>query len=186
MSKSEVNGSHHPRPVFHVNFRIHHCTFARYKIAEAEASAGPEVAEQTLQNFERQRSALPRCRYHRPRSWTRAERPRRPSIRLPVVSWQAPERQRSALSCCRYHWPRHWKRAQRPHRPSNLSGCQSCPGKHRSVSAAPRRVAGATGRAARRERPPLSSTRSTLSTISLVPRHLFAATASGHRSILGV
>ena len=78
------------------------------------------------------------------------------------------------------------KRAQRPHRPSNLSGCQSCPGKHRSVSAAPRRVAGATGRAARRERPPLSSTRSTLSTISLVPRHLFAATASGHRSILGV
>ena len=135
---------------------------------------------------ERQRSALPRCRYHRPRSWTRAERPRRPSIRLPVVSWQAPERQRSALSGCRCPWPRHWKRAQRPHRPSNLSGCQSCPGKHRSVSAAPRRVAGATGRAARRERPPLSSTRSTLSTISLVPRHLFAATASGHRSILGV
>eukprot|EP01046_Picozoa_sp_COSAG06_P018000 COSAG06_NODE_1238_length_10133_cov_3382.190452_17_plen_116_part_01 len=29
-----------------------YCTFARRKIAEAEASAGPEVAEQTLQNFE--------------------------------------------------------------------------------------------------------------------------------------
>ena len=29
-----------------------YCTFARHKIAEAKASAGPEVAEQTLQNVE--------------------------------------------------------------------------------------------------------------------------------------
>jgi len=101
---------------------------------------------------ERQRSALPCCRCHWPRRWTRAELPHRPSIRLPVVSWQAPERQRSAPPCCRYHWLCRWTRAERPHRPSNLSGCQSCPGKHRSVSAAPCRVAGTTGRAAGRER----------------------------------
>jgi hypothetical protein len=63
------------------------------------------------------------------------------------VSWQAPERQRSAPPRCRYHWPRHCKRAERPH----LSGCQSCPGKHRSVSAAPCRVAGATGHVDGRE-----------------------------------
>ena len=29
-----------------------YCTFARHKTVEAEASAGPEVAEQKLQNFE--------------------------------------------------------------------------------------------------------------------------------------
>ena len=39
-----------------------------------------------------------------------------------------------------------------PYRPSNPSSCQSCPGKHRSVSAAPCRAAGATGHAAGRER----------------------------------
>ena len=33
----------------------------------------------------------------------------------------------------------------------HLSGCQSCPGKHRSVSAAPCRAAGTTGRATGRE-----------------------------------
>ena len=74
MSKSEVNGSHHPRPVFHVNFRIHHCTFARHKIAEAEASAGPEVAEQTLQNFEagQRTTTLKRPAYQRVSSCVRA------------------------------------------------------------------------------------------------------------------
>eukprot|EP01046_Picozoa_sp_COSAG06_P031075 COSAG06_NODE_2997_length_5980_cov_65.382928_3_plen_286_part_00 len=137
--------------------------------APERVSAAPRrVAGTTGRAAERQRIVLLRRRCHWPRCWKRASsssprRRRLPCEAGPHSTWTShlltripPAASRVLASTgasaqrparCRYHWPRHCKRAERPH----LSGCQSCPGKHRSVSAAPCRVAGTTGHVDGRE-----------------------------------